>query len=56
MAYICRLRLEPRPVAEFLHEKPCRPAGEWDQWRRMDRLSHDADREMPRVVLQAPTV
>ena len=32
-------------VAEFLYEKTLRPAGEWDQWRRMNRLPPEADRQ-----------
>ena len=45
MAYISAFNWSRAQVAEFLHKKTLRPAGEWDEWRRMDRLPPDADRE-----------
>ena len=45
MAYVAASGWSRAQVAEFLYEKTLRSAGEWDQWRRMDRLSPDADRE-----------
>ena len=46
MAYVAAYGWSRAQVAEFLHEKTLRPAGEWDLWRRIDRLSPDADREL----------
>ena len=45
MAYIAASNWSRAQVAEFLHEKTLRTAGEWDDWRRMDRLPPEADRE-----------
>ena len=38
------VRLEPRPSGRIPSRKDS--AGEWDQWRRVDRLPPDADREL----------
>ena len=45
MAYVAASGWSRAQVAEFLHEKTLRPAGEWDDWRRMDKLPADADRD-----------
>ena len=45
MAYVAASGWSRAQVAEFLHEKTLRTAGEWDEWRRMDKLPPDADRE-----------
>ena len=45
MAYLAASGWSRAQVAGFLHEKTRRPAGEWDQWRRIDKLPPDADRE-----------
>ncbi len=46
MAYVAASGWNRSQVAEFLDEKTKRPAGEWDLWRRIDRLLPDADREL----------
>ena len=46
MAYVAASGWDRAQVAEFLHEKTLRPAGEWDLWRRTDRLPPGADREL----------
>ena len=45
MAYIAASGWSRAQVAGFLHEKTLRTAGEWDEWRRMDKLPPDANRE-----------
>ena len=45
MAYVAASGWSRERVAGFLYEKTSRPAGEWDDWRRIDRLPPDADRE-----------
>ena len=45
MAYVAASGWSRDQVAGFLHEKTLRTAGEWDDWRRMDKLPADADRE-----------
>ena len=45
MAYVAASGWSRAQVAEFLHEKTLRPSGEWDQWRRIDRLPPEADRD-----------
>ena len=45
MAYVAASGWNRVQVAEFLYEKTLRPAGEWDQWRRMNRLPPEADRQ-----------
>ena len=45
MAYIAASGWSRDQVAGFLHDRTLRTAGEWDDWRRMDKLSPDADRE-----------
>jgi hypothetical protein len=45
MAYVAASGWSRAQVAELLHEKTRRPAGEWDEWRRIDKLPPDADRE-----------
>ena len=45
MAYVAASGWSRAQVADFLHEKTLRTAGEWDEWRRMDKLPPDADRE-----------
>ena len=44
MAYVAISGWSRGQVAQFLYEKTRRTAGEWDLWRRMDRLPPDADR------------
>ncbi len=44
MAYVAASGWSRAQVAEFLHEKTLRTAGEWDDWRRTDKLPPDADR------------
>jgi hypothetical protein len=45
IAYLAASGWSRAQVAGFLYEKTLRPAGEWDQWRRIDKLPPDADRE-----------
>ena len=45
MAYVAASGWTRDQVARFLYEKTLRTAGEWDNWRRMDKLPPDADRE-----------
>lgn len=45
MAYVAASGWSRDEVARFLHEKTLRPAGEWDDWRRMDKLPPGADRD-----------
>ena len=45
MAYIAAYGWSRQQVAQFLHEKTMRTAGEWDDWRRMDKLPPSADRD-----------
>lgn len=45
MAYIAASGWSRAQVAEFLHDRTRRTAGEWDDWRRMDKLPPDADRQ-----------
>ena len=45
MAYVAASGWSREQVAAFLHEKTLRTAGEWDEWRRMDKLPADADRD-----------
>ena len=44
MAYVSASGWSREQVAQFLYEKTLRTAGEWDEWRRMDKLPADADR------------
>ena len=44
MAYVAASGWSRAQVAEFLHGKTLRTAGEWDDWRRTDKLPPDADR------------
>ena len=45
MAYVADSGWSREQVARFLYEKTLRPAGEWHDWRRIDKLPPDADRE-----------
>lgn len=45
MAYVASNGWSRAQVADFLHGKTLQTAGEWDDWRRMDKLPPDADRE-----------
>ena len=54
MAYVAASGWNRVQVAEFLHEKTLRPAGEWDLWRRMDKLPPDADRELLMGCVASP--
>ena len=45
MAYVAASGWSREQVAQFLHEKTLRTAGEWDSWRRMDKLPPGADRD-----------
>ena len=45
MAYIAASGWSRGQVANFLCEKTQRPAGEWEEWRRTDRLPAGADRD-----------
>ncbi len=45
MAYVAASGWSRDQVAQFLYEKTLRTAGEWDDWRRTDKLPPDADRE-----------
>ena len=45
MAYVAASGWSRDQVAGFLYENTLRPVGEWDRWRRMDRLPPGADRE-----------
>ena len=54
MAYIAASGWSREQVAEFLHEKTLRTAGEWDDWRRMDKLPSGADRDEPMGCVSGP--
>ena len=54
MAYVAASGWTREQVASFVHEKARLPAGEWDRWRRMDRLGPDADRERLIGVVSGP--
>lgn len=54
MAYVKASGWSRVQVAEFLHEKTQRPAGEWDEWRRMDKLPPDAARGEPMGCVAGP--
>ena len=45
MAYIAASGWTRQQVSSFVYEKTLLPAGEWDRWRRMDRLAPDADHD-----------
>ena len=45
MAYVAVSGWSRDQVAQFLYEKTQRPAGEWEEWRRTDRLPPGADRD-----------
>lgn len=54
MAYIAAFGWSREQVATFLHEKTLRTAGEWDDWRRMDKLPPGADRDEPMGCVSGP--
>ena len=54
MAYLSASGWTREQVAELVYEKTRLPAGEWDRWRRMDRLGPEADRERRIGVVSAP--
>ncbi len=45
MAYLAAFGWSRDQVAQFLYDKTLRRAGEWEEWRRMDYLPPDADRD-----------
>ena len=45
MAYVAASGWSREQVAQFLYKKTLRTAGEWDEWRRIDKLPPGADRE-----------
>ena len=54
MAYVAASGWTREQVASLVYEKSRLPAGEWDRWRRMDRLGPDADRERLIGVVSGP--
>ncbi len=54
MAYVGASGWSRAQVAEFLYEKTLRTAGEWDSWRRMDKLPAEADRDAPLGCVSGP--
>ena len=54
MAYIAASGWTREQVAAFVYEKTRLPAGEWDRWRRIDRLGPEADRETLIGVVSEP--
>ena len=54
MAYIAASGWTREQVAAFVYEKARLPAGEWERWRRIDRLGPGADRERIIGVVSEP--
>ena len=54
MAYVAASGWSRAQVAEFLHERTLRTAGEWDQWRRIDKLPPGADLDLTMGCVAGP--